>query len=139
MSKTTFEVPVAIHRSGKIYFPTMMGAVRREDKFEAHYELHVRLKSYGVEMKDYYIQWKEVTFLDFETLDTSFEVMTKHVDFLKLSVRSKKCLKRAGIEYIYQLVKYREMELLMISGFGRKLLKEVKEALDKYDLSLIYP
>lgn len=55
---------------------------------------------------------------------------------LDLSVRSENALKNEGIETLRELVAKHDYELLRISNFGRKSLKEVEEALADFGLSL---
>jgi DNA-directed RNA polymerase subunit alpha len=60
----------------------------------------------------------------------------KGVDELELSVRSYNCLKSANIRTIADLVQKSEAEMLKFRNFGKKSLSEIKELLDKMNLSL---
>ena len=80
-------------------------------------------------------------FLDLETATTDVNIMKEPslesedkfsnmtiVD-LDLSVRSYNCLRRAGIETVYELTKKSEEEMMKVRNLGKKSLKEVKEKL----------
>jgi Bacterial RNA polymerase, alpha chain C terminal domain/ClpX C4-type zinc finger len=51
------------------------------------------------------------------------------VDELWLSIRAENCLKRVGIEFIYELVQKSEGELTKTKNFGQKTLRELRNAL----------
>lgn len=55
---------------------------------------------------------------------------------LEFSVRSRNCLKKAGIIHLNELTKYRANDLLEIKNFGKKSLKEITEKMGQYNLSL---
>jgi DNA-directed RNA polymerase subunit alpha len=67
---------------------------------------------------------------------TKIDILSKTIDHLELSVRSNNCLRSAGIEYIYELVRKTEDELLKTKNFGRKSLTEIKETLQDLNLNL---
>lgn len=67
---------------------------------------------------------------------SQFNILSKSIDHLELSVRSNNCLKSAGIEKIYELVLKTEDELLKTKNFGRKSLTEIKETLQELGLGL---
>jgi len=67
---------------------------------------------------------------------TQIDVLLKPIEHLELSVRSSNCLKSAGIERIYELVRKSEDELLKTKNFGRKSLAEIKETLSNLNLGL---
>jgi DNA-directed RNA polymerase subunit alpha len=67
---------------------------------------------------------------------TQIDVLLKPIEHLELSVRSSNCLKSAGIERIYELVRKSEDELLKTKNFGRKSLAEIKETLANLNLGL---
>ena len=87
-------------------------------------------------------------FINFEeTEETSYAVagtedeplnenLFRSVDELELSVRSANCLQNANITLIGELVQRTEQEMLKTKNFGRKSLKEIKEILAGYGLSL---
>ncbi len=56
---------------------------------------------------------------------------------LEFSVRSRNCLKKAGIQTLGELAGKRATELLEIKNFGKKSLKEIREKLHQYNLCLI--
>ncbi len=62
------------------------------------------------------------------------ENLYRKVDELELSVRSSNCLKNADIDYIYQLVKRTEGDMLRTKNFGRKSLNEIKDILGEMGL-----
>jgi DNA-directed RNA polymerase subunit alpha len=67
---------------------------------------------------------------------TQLDVLLKPIEHLELSVRSSNCLKAAGIERIFELVRKTEEELLKTKNFGRKSLAEIKETLTNLNLGL---
>ena len=73
---------------------------------------------------------KEIPYL------SQLDVLSKTIDHLELSVRSNNCLRAAGIERIFELVKKTEDELLKTKNFGRKSLAEIKETLLDLGLGL---
>lgn len=62
--------------------------------------------------------------------------LDKNVEDLELSVRSANCLKNAQIQYIGELVKKTDAEMLKTKNFGRKSLNEIKALLAEHDLTL---
>jgi DNA-directed RNA polymerase subunit alpha len=78
-----------------------------------------------------------------ETIEPSEEIipenqslLTKSVDDLQLSVRSRKCLQRLNLRTIGDLTRKTEPELLGIKNFGVTSLNEIKKVLSGYGLSL---
>lgn len=67
---------------------------------------------------------------------SQIDILSKTIDHLELSVRSNNCLRAAGIEKIYELVKKTEDDLLKTKNFGRKSLTEIKETLQQLGLGL---
>ena len=65
-----------------------------------------------------------------------YEVFSRSVEELELSVRSANCLKHAHINYIGELVPRTEIEMLKTKNFGRKSLNEIKKVLEKMGLFL---
>lgn len=61
------------------------------------------------------------------------DILIKDLEF---SVRSRNCLKKAGIHTLGELVNKRTPELLEIKNFGKKSLKEVREKLAQFNLAL---
>jgi DNA-directed RNA polymerase subunit alpha len=64
------------------------------------------------------------------------EILGRSVNELELSVRAVNCLEIAEIITIADLVKKTDQEMLKYRNFGRKSLNEIKEVLEKMDLSL---
>lgn len=75
-----------------------------------------------------------------ETPTTSEEKAPKILDMtiedLDLSVRSFNCLKRAGIDFVGDLVNKSEEDMMKVRNLGRKSLDEVKKKLEDIGLSL---
>ncbi len=55
---------------------------------------------------------------------------------LELSVRTANCLHNAGLRTVGDIMAKSEKELMAIPNFGRRCLREVKEILGTFDLSL---
>jgi DNA-directed RNA polymerase subunit alpha len=58
------------------------------------------------------------------------------IDELDLSVRSYNCLKRAGINYVHELIEKTENEMAKVRNLGKKSLEEVQQKLAEQGLSL---
>jgi len=69
-------------------------------------------------------------------LESKTEYLEKTVESMGLSVRALKCLKRLGVDYIFELVEKSEHELLNSKNFGKKSLEEIISKLVEYDLGL---
>ena len=67
------------------------------------------------------------------------ESYSRSVATLELSVRSRKCLQRLGINTIGELVSRSEQELLQSRNFGETSLKEIKNRLLEMGVSLKSP
>ena len=61
------------------------------------------------------------------------DILIKDLEF---TVRSRNCLKKAGIHTLGELVGKKTPELLEIKNFGKKSLKEVREKLNQFSLAL---
>ena len=68
--------------------------------------------------------------------ESKSEYLEKNVESMGLSVRALKCLKKLGVDYIYQLVEKTEHELLNSKNFGKKSLVEIIIKLEEFDLGL---
>lgn len=64
------------------------------------------------------------------------ELLLKPVEELELSARAHNCLVSAGKKRIVDLINLTEDELLKVKNFGRKSLREVKDALKSSGLTL---
>ncbi len=64
------------------------------------------------------------------------KTLDRSIEELELSVRAYNCLKAANIKTIRELITYKEDELLKFRNFGKKSLNEIKEILEKMDMSL---
>ena len=63
-------------------------------------------------------------------------ILERTIEELDLSVRSYNCLKRAGINTVYDLTEKSEPEMMKVRNFGRKSLEEVKVKLADLGLGL---
>lgn len=64
------------------------------------------------------------------------EYEDRDIDELKLSVRSRNCLKREGVNALSDLLAYTETDLLNIRNLGDGSLKEIRDKLAELGLSL---
>ena len=71
-------------------------------------------------------------------VDTSSDdrILERTIEELDLSVRSYNCLKRAGINTVYDLTEKSEAEMMKVRNLGRKSLEEVKIKLADLGLGL---
>lgn len=68
--------------------------------------------------------------------DKATKILDMTIEDLDLSVRSFNCLKRAGIDYVSDLVNKTEEDMMKVRNLGRKSLDEVKNKLEDIGLSL---
>lgn len=71
-----------------------------------------------------------------EPESTNNPVLTEHITELNLSVRSRKCTTKLGINTIGDLVRHSAEDLLECKNFGVTSLKEVREKLAERNLKL---
>lgn len=83
--------------------------------------------------KEFMEQYKKTNIVS-KTLHYVKEINT--IQDLDLSVRAYNCLRRAGVETVLQLLQISEEDLMQVRNMGKKSLKEIKNALAKYDLEL---
>lgn len=57
------------------------------------------------------------------------------IEELDLSVRSYHCLKRAGINYVYEITERTKEEIQRCKNLGKKSLREIENKLAEYGLS----
>lgn len=69
-------------------------------------------------------------------IESKYEVLEKNVESMGLSVRALKCLKRLGVDFIYELIEKTEHELLNSKNFGKKSLEEIIAKLSDLEMSL---
>jgi DNA-directed RNA polymerase subunit alpha len=69
-------------------------------------------------------------------LEAKTDVLMRGVETMGLSVRALKCLKKLGVDFIYELVEKTEHELLNSKNFGKKSLEEIIAKLMEYELVL---
>ena len=63
-------------------------------------------------------------------------ILERTIEELDLSVRSYNCLKRAGINTVFDLTEKSEPEMMKVRNLGRKSLEEVKVKLADLGLGL---
>ena len=68
--------------------------------------------------------------------DKTTKILDMTIEDLDLSVRSFNCLKRAGIDFVGDLVNKTEEDMMRVRNLGRKSLDEVKKKLEDIHLSL---
>ncbi len=64
------------------------------------------------------------------------KLLKKTIEEMDLSVRAYNCLKKANINTVGDLIKYRPQDLLKVRNLGKKTLKEIMDKLSSMDLSL---
>jgi DNA-directed RNA polymerase subunit alpha len=64
------------------------------------------------------------------------EVLFNTLEDLDLSARSLNCLRKAGVEYVGDLIQKTEEELLNLENFGKRSLVEIREKLSELGLGL---
>ncbi len=64
------------------------------------------------------------------------KLLKKTIEEMDLSVRAYNCLKKANINTVGDLLKYKPQDLLKVRNLGRKTLKEIMDKLSSMDLSL---
>lgn len=64
------------------------------------------------------------------------EILDQQIGIIELSVRAGKCLSKAKINTIRELVRKRDEDLLVYRNFGKKSLDEIKDKLQELGLSL---
>ncbi len=69
-------------------------------------------------------------------IESKSDLLEKNVEAMGLSVRALKCLKRLGVDYIFELIEKSEHELLNSKNFGKKSLEEIIVKLHDLELSL---
>ncbi len=69
-------------------------------------------------------------------IENKFEYLERSVESMGLSVRALKCLKKLGVNYVFELVEKTEHELLNSKNFGKKSLEEIIAKLAEYDMVL---
>jgi DNA-directed RNA polymerase subunit alpha len=71
--------------------------------------------------------------------DDREKIMEMPIEELDLSVRSYNCLKRAGINTIYELTQKTAEDMMKVRNLGKKSLEEVEDKLSTFDLALKQP
>jgi len=69
-------------------------------------------------------------------IEAKTEFLEKSVESMGLSVRALKCLKKLGVDYVFELVEKTEHELLNSKNFGKKSLEEIIAKLAESDMTL---
>jgi len=70
------------------------------------------------------------------TEEKATKMFARPIDDLELTTRSANCLEAEEIYTVGDLIKWNERNLLKIPNFGKKSLKEIKEALHEWGLKL---
>jgi DNA-directed RNA polymerase subunit alpha len=81
-------------------------------------------------------QAKETEIMVEKEEDKKEKIMEMTIEELDLSVRSYNCLKRAGINTVWELTQKTEEDMMKVRNLGRKSLEEVQEKLAELGLSL---
>jgi len=68
--------------------------------------------------------------------DKKEKVLEMTIEELDLSVRAYNCLKRAGINTVYELVQRNQEDMMKVRNLGRKSLEEVEQKLAALGLGL---
>ena len=68
--------------------------------------------------------------------ESQTDILTKPIEDLGITIRSRNCLKSEGIITVLDLIGYRRSELLKTPNLGRKSMLEVIERLEVHGLSL---
>lgn len=109
------------------------GRINIKDAFAHVSEVLIKQLSIFFPNSNKYLLQKE------EEEDTSSNFnpnLLKKITDLDLSIRSQNCMESINIIYLGDLATKTEEEMLKISNFGRKSLKEIKEILGKFKLTL---
>ncbi|MCX6582377.1 MAG: DNA-directed RNA polymerase subunit alpha [Candidatus Aminicenantes bacterium] len=69
-------------------------------------------------------------------IENKFDILERSVESMGLSVRALKCLKKLGVDYIFELIEKTEHELLNSKNFGKKSLEEIIQKLNDYEMVL---
>ena len=69
-------------------------------------------------------------------IESKYEILERSVESMGLSVRALKCLKKLGVDFIFELIEKTEHELLNSKNFGKKSLEEIIAKLAEYDMIL---
>jgi len=69
-------------------------------------------------------------------IESKFDILERSVESMGLSVRALKCLKKLGVDFIFELIEKTEHELLNSKNFGKKSLEEIIAKLAEYDMVL---
>jgi DNA-directed RNA polymerase subunit alpha len=69
-------------------------------------------------------------------IESKFDILEKSVESMGLSVRALKCLKKLGVDFIFELIEKTEHELLNSKNFGKKSLEEIIAKLAEHDMVL---
>jgi DNA-directed RNA polymerase subunit alpha len=69
-------------------------------------------------------------------IESKFDILERSVESMGLSVRALKCLKKLGVDYIFELIEKTEHELLNSKNFGKKSLEEIIAKLSEFEMIL---
>ena len=91
---------------------------------------------------DIFINFDETEFEEVEEIEDSDEIKGNEeylftlVEDLDLSARSLNCLRKAGIQYLGELIQRTDEDLLNLENFGKRSLVEIEEKLQEMSLEL---
>jgi DNA-directed RNA polymerase subunit alpha len=84
-----------------------------------------------------FVNFNEISFqIDEKKTSDIDNLLSQYITELDLSVRSRNCLTTENITFIGELVQKTESEMLKTPNFGKKSLDEIKEVLQRLNLSL---
>jgi DNA-directed RNA polymerase subunit alpha len=69
-------------------------------------------------------------------IESKFDILERSVESMGLSVRALKCLKKLGVDFIFELIEKTEHELLNSKNFGKKSLEEIIAKLAEFEMVL---
>ena len=109
------------------------GSIRPEDAIGVAAKVMTDLLQLFIDLSD---KVNHNSVLVTTTSESTSEALNLTIEELDFSMRSRNCLKRAGINTVDQLVSSSESELLKVKNLGKVSLDEIKEKLKEYSLTL---
>lgn len=135
---------VSTERARQILCKSLNSLNCRTDKYNSmrkeNAELKTRISMLEAECKELRdeskkrLNEKEYYFSPWPGIDLS-----TRIEDLDFSVRARNCLKLCHIETLYDLVKFKRIELLKFRNFGKKTLIEIEEKFDELNLCFEMP
>lgn len=112
------------------------GTIKPDDAMSAAAKILIEHFSIFVGLTDKILEIEEP---EEEEKDEKEKLAEMPIEELDLSVRSYNCLKRGGINTIYELTLKTADDLLKIRNLGKKSLEEIETKLEEFELSLKKP